>query len=270
MNLPVEVIEAIAEGRCILFVGSRFSSEAAEEQGLPYPDDAALAAELGWRRPRQMMGVMKTPGTGKGPAVPSVAEGCQLYEAAAGRPALLRLLGERIGGAGLLPTPAHRDALRRFPLIFTTNLDGLLESAAPTVVRRRGDPVPDARPPLGGTPLVYKLRGDLEHPAGLVLSRADWQRLAHHPDDARRMRSLLRSSVVFFVGYRLDDEEFDLLWSDLTACFGGELPRCHLAVSQGRIDDYLWQKWVWRGLLLFTADPSEVMAELRRRDSADV
>ena len=49
---------------------------------------------------------------------------------------------------------------------------------------------------------------------------------------------------------------------DLSDAYGGELPRCHLAVAQGPIDDYLWQKWVWRGLLMFTADPTETMAAL--------
>jgi hypothetical protein len=33
-------------------------------------------------------------------------------------------------------------------------------------------------------------------------------------------------------------------------------------VAQGRIDDYQWQRWVWRGLLLFTADPTECMSML--------
>ena len=40
------------------------------------------------------------------------------------------------------------------------------------------------------------------------------------------------------------------------------------AVAQGNISDYLWQKWVWRGLLLFTADPIDFMAELERRVDA--
>ena len=77
--------------------------------------------------------------------------------------------------------------------------------------------------------------------------------------------NLIRRNVLFFVGYRPDEEEFEQLWEDLTVCYGGELPRCHLAVSQGTIDDYQWQRWVWRGLLLFHADPIECMEELQRR-----
>ena len=44
--------------------------------------------------------------------------------------------------------------------------------------------------------------------------------------------------------------------------YGGELPRCHLSVAQGPIADFLWQKWVWRGLLMFTADPIECFEQL--------
>ena len=81
----------------------------------------------------------------------------------------------------------------------------------------------------------------------------------------KQLRSLIRNQVLLFVGYRPDEEEFERLWSELSDAYGGELPRCHLAAAQGPIDDYLWQKWVWRGLLLFTADPSECLTELEAR-----
>jgi hypothetical protein len=71
--------------------------------------------------------------------------------------------------------------------------------------------------------------------------------------------------VVLFVGLRPDEEEFDRLWEDLTDAYGGELPRCHMAVASGPMNDFLWQKWVWRGLLLFTADPVECLQEIEER-----
>jgi hypothetical protein len=79
---------------------------------------------------------------------------------------------------------------------------------------------------------------------------------------------VLRKQVCFFVGYRPDEEEFDLLFDSLSEAYGGELPRCHLAVAQGRISDYHWQKWVWRGLLLFMADPSEALEALEAQVQA--
>lgn len=260
MNLPVEVIEAVREQRAVLFVGSRFAAEAAEAVGRAYPDDAALAKQLGWKRPRQLMGTRK-----KGPVQPSPAAGAQSLEASQGRGALearVRLLRDLADAA---PTTAHDTAVRRFPLIFTTCQDDALTRAATAAdtghtLRQRHDPVPGLDP---DTPVIYHWTGSFALPPSLVLTPADRGRpLAREIEKATR--SLLRRKVVFFVGYKPDEEEFELLWDDLTRCYGGELPRCHLAVAQGRIDDYLWQKWVWRGLLMFTADPIECMQELER------
>jgi SIR2-like domain len=258
MNLPVEVVEAVQQGRSILFVGSRFASEAAELAGRDYPEGPKLAAALGWKKPRQMMGTRPKHVT------PSVEAGAALLEANEGRAAMRARLQGATDVTGVAPTSAHQTALRRFPVVFTTCWDDLLEQAGaamggtPQVVERT-EPVP---PPKADKRVIVRLRGGFTRPETLRVTAADFA-AAPLPDDSKKViRTLIRSQVVFFVGYRPDDEEFERLWAELTECFGGELPRCHLAVAQGAIDDFLWQKWVWRGLLMFTADPVECMAEL--------
>jgi hypothetical protein len=258
MNLPIEVVEAVSQGRCVLFVGSRFAAEAAELVGRDVPEGARLAAALGWKKPRQMMGTRPKHVT------PSVEAGAAAVQAEQGRPALLARLRAAVGADDVSPTSAHQAALRRFPIVFTTCWDGLLEQAAaqmggtPVVVGRQG-PIPAAR---ADQRVIVRLRGSFAEPASLCVTAADFA-ASPLPDDVQKtVRTLIRSQVVFFVGYRPDEEEFERLWAELTTCFGGELPRCHLAVAQGAIDDFLWQKWVWRGLLMFTADPVECMAEL--------
>ena len=265
MNLPVEVIEAARQGRCLLFAGSRFSGEAAELAGRPWPDGRALAKALGWAPPKRLPGFL--PGTTKNKKVivPSVVQGAALFEAAQGRAALEARLRLEVGADGLNPTPAHHLALARFPLIFTTNWDDMFERAAAERGRElrvvpRGEPIPA---PADGRAL-YRLRGGLQGEDPPLITRQDLEARAFSTPVSRQIRSLLREKVVLFVGYRPDEEEFELLWEDLTLCFGGELPRCHLAVAQGKVDDYLWQKWVWRGLLLFTADPIECLVDLER------
>ena len=79
MNLPVEVIEAVNEARCVLFVGSKFPMEAAEAAGAAYPEGKELALDLGWKRPRRMMGTRKKHIT------PSPEAGAEIYETAHGR-----------------------------------------------------------------------------------------------------------------------------------------------------------------------------------------
>ena len=261
MNLPVEVIEAVNKGKCVLFVGPTFCLEAAQELGRSYPDGKSMAKSLGWKKPRRMVGARKTI------VVPSPAQGAALTEKARGRAALISQVKGMLDVSDVPGLPSHRSALSRFPVIFTTNYDQMLERTAremggePTVCYR-GDAVPEADP---AKRVIYKLWGGFERPETMVLTQADHARVAIDTTLKRQIRTLIRRNVVFFVGYRPDEEHFERLWTDLTECYGGELPRCHMAVAQGKINDYLWQKWVWRGLLMFTADPSECMAELEKR-----
>ncbi|MCB9781127.1 MAG: SIR2 family protein [Alphaproteobacteria bacterium] len=259
MNLPVEVVEAISEQRCLLFVGGRFSTEAAEAQGRSLPAEKELAKELGWTRPRQRLGARARPPR----ATPSA--GAAAFLERHNRADLLARLRTLTGAADVAPAEWHRQALTHFPLVFTTTRDDLLERAAAELgqareVRHRGDEV-DA--PDADHPVLYRMDGVFSRPDAVILPGDPRPEL---PEEVKKsVRKLIRGHVVLFVGYRPDHEEFEQLWEDLTLCYGGELPRCHLAVAQGQIDDVLWQKWVWRGLLMFTADPSECMQEIARR-----
>jgi hypothetical protein len=258
MNLPVEVMEAVRNKKCILFLGSHFAAEAADKANAVFPEPVELAKDLGWKKPKTPMG-QKAKGV-----VPSVEEGCTIYEAANGRDALVGFLRERIGAQGTPPSRAHEIALEQFPLIFSTSIDTLLEDAAKAKgitldVIDRNMKIPEPDP---SRHVVVRVRGDLTRPDTLMLTQKDYQTRAFGPEQRKVIRSLVRGYVVFFVGYRPDEEEFERIFSELSDAYGGELPRCHLAVSQGNIDDYLWQKWVWRGLLMFLADPTEALGEL--------
>jgi hypothetical protein len=168
---------------------------------------------------------------------------------------MLAELSEMVGSEGVEPTRAHRNVAELFERIFTTSLDSLMVDAVDGTEHKilgPGDSIEDG-------PLLMRLRGGFgAHP---IVSADDWIPFADAAKVA--MRRLLRSHVVLFVGYRPDEEEFELLFDQLTDAYGAELPRCHLAVAQGRIEDYQWQRWVWRGLLLFTADPIECTDALK-------
>lgn len=258
MNVPSEVVEAVKNNKCIILLGSRFAGEAAEMAGKPYPEAKDLAKSLGWKKPKAVMGQKAKA------VIPSVEEGAAGYAAANGRAALVKLLQAEIGCDGVAPTEAHRGALRRFPILLTTCCDDLLERAAAEMgvtldVIDRGQKIPDPDP---ARRTLLKLKGSLSRPETLVLTADDYKARAFSPEVRKQLRSLIRSYVVLFVGFRPDEEEFEHLFVELSDAYGGELPRCHLAVAQGPIDDYLWQKWVWRGLLMFTADPTETLKAL--------
>lgn len=253
MNLPVEVIEAVKARRCVLFLGTRASLESAELEESAYPDARSLATHLGWKKPRPV------PGTKARPATASVEEGAQEFEQRKGRTALVEELRQQIGKVQK-PSSAFATAVRHFPLIYTTATDDLLEKSGTFTVGTRSEPFPTTVEP--GQPTLVCLWGSLSRPDTLLVTRRDFETHPLDVEQRKRLRSLIRNNVILFVGYRPDEEEFERLFAELSDAYGGELPRCHLAVAQGMIDDYLWQKWVWRGLLMFMADPTEAMAEL--------
>jgi len=240
VNIPVEVIEACASNRCVLFVGSRATSEAVVEEGGTYLEQKRLARKLGGR----------------------VSVRAALAELLQGAPRdeVIKRLRSHLAVPDTAPGDFHLRAVRRFSTIYTTCRDDLMERAALAegiefTVYYPGDALP--APGIEGLHIV-KLWGGFEKPESLVLTDGDQ---AKHPLAAQKsaVRLMLRKQVVFFVGYLLEEEDFDLVFEDLSEAYGGELPRVHLAVAQGKISDYHWQKWVWRGLLLFIADPSEAL-----------
>ena len=251
MNLPVEVIDAVRERRCVVFVGSRYAAEARQQAGLASHTGAEVAKSLGWRRPRPM------PGRHPRPTTPSIQMAAAAREKEVGRDAMMSELEALVGTATLSPTDAHRITANLFERIFTTSCDSLMNEAVATT----GHTVVGPKEPLIDGPMLVNLRGTFA--TAPIVTSDDWVPFDEAQNAA--MRRLIRSNVVLFVGYRPDEEEFELVFEQLTAAYRAELPRCHLAVAQGRIEDYQWQRWVWRGLLLFTADPSECMNALEAK-----
>lgn len=257
MNLPVEVIEAVRNGKCVVFLGNRATLEAAELADAVFPEQKDLAKELGWKKPI-------VPGNKQKGILPSVELGASLFAAANGRDALLALVRARVGGEAIPPTSAHTAIVKRFPLVFTTNFDDLLEragtaSGVPVDVIGRSSLIPASQ---AGRCTLVRMRGALSQPETAMVTREDYFRVPIPAETKKQLRTLVRQHVVWFVGFRPDEEEFERVFAELSDAYGGELPRCHLAVAQGTIDDYQWQKWVWRGLLMFTADPAECFVEL--------
>ncbi len=257
MNLPVEVIDAVREGRCLVFAGSRFGAECRERDGLPAVSGTALAKSMGWKKPRPK------PGRAPSPVTPSVREAAASFQAEHGREGLVAHLQDQVGVDELAPNDAHRFVVRHFDLVFTTVWDGLFEKAAAEAGRSfrvlsRDAVVPEVSEK---EPVLVRLRGGFASEP--IVTAADEQGPSWDDAGRRRLRQLIRKNVVLFIGYRPDEEEFEVLFQQLTEAYGSSLPRCHLAVSQGRIDDYQWQRWVWKGLLLFTADPQEATEALQ-------
>ena len=91
-----------------------------------------------------------------------------------------------------------------------------------------------------------------------------WRVLEHQdplPDKATLREWLLRGGALF-VGYAADELAFAERFEALSQAWGGRLPKAWVASRPGRIPDVIWQKWVWRGLWMFTASADEVLDAL--------
>jgi len=88
-----------------------------------------------------------------------------------------------------------------------------------------------------------------------------WRVLSHEEPLPERdvLRSWLLRGGALFLGYRADGDAFAERFEALSEIWGDRLPKAWVASIPGPITDFLWQKWVWRGLWLFTADVSEVL-----------
>ena len=193
---------------------------------------------------------------------PSLAAASSVHAASHGHPSLLAALRAARDATDLAPTRAQVLARTLVPVTLTTTWDDLLERAADTTpggVRPtwNGGGLPHLQP----SKLVH-LRGSFAASEGPVVTQGEHRARPPRFDDSGGQE--LRHRVLFFVGYRPEDEEFALLVDDIAAACGGHLPRCHVAVAGGPMDDYLFQKWVWKGLLLFMADPTEALEALHK------
>lgn len=245
MTLPVQIIEAVGANTCILVSGRRASIEAASIAGEKRPAESKMARLMAGKKSH-------------------FGDAIKGYESAKGINALRMFMLGQLNVSNIGPSAYHIDAVRRYPLIICTSQDDLFERAAKAegielLVLERGEPLPTPDPEKR---VLYKMWGSLEKPDTLGWTPEQRAALPAVPEFRKRLRKLLTKQTLFFVGYRADDAEFAWVFEELSEGFGGKLPRCHLAVAQGRISDFYWQKWVWRGLLLFTANPTEVTTGL--------
>ncbi len=268
MNLPVEVIDAARAGRCWIVVGSHATAEAFAAGGRSWTTEAQLARRL------ERAGNGELPGAEGGGAPlrnasprslhrarterPSLAAASSVHAANHGYASLLENLRAARDAHAFAPTRAHVLARTLAPVTLTTTWDDLLDRAA---VASWGG-VAGGIPPRPMLSKLLHLRGSFAAGEGPVVTLDD---LRAHParfDESGGQE--LRHRVLFFVGFRPEDEEFALLVEDLARACGGKVPRCHVAVAGGPMDDYLFQKWVWKGLLLFMADPTEALEALHK------
>jgi hypothetical protein len=117
------------------------------------------------------------------------------------------------------------------PLLLTTNYDTVIESVWKEVRREPlgvGREIPrSALQSGGGRHLLVKLHGDIEEPESCVLTRESYEQLLRTEEQRERWRVLLSARHMLFLGFGLDDLDFNYLMEQIRIEVGAGL---HFAV----------------------------------------
>jgi hypothetical protein len=195
--------------------------------------------------------------------------------------------------------PHHVLAALDLPVYLTTNYDGLMTQA----LKERGKSVQEsicvwnrsvsafmpprfsldpAYTPTSDNPLVYHLHGHYEFPESIVLTEDDYLdyliRIAHDEDLLPLVvRKAFMSASLLFVGYRIADWNFRVLFRSLVTYLEYALGRSHYSVQSlpredelsedgtKRAQDYLIRYFDRQNITVFWGYSQEFAAELGRR-----
>src|SRR5262249_27318352 len=195
MNIPDELVAAIARGNAVLFVGAGLSV------GAGLPGWGQLIAPLADR--------IGLPETMRGDPL-KVA---QYYQNQRGKQALISYIQEHLDTAGRPPTANHsRLARLGIRTWVTTNFDDLLEQTLREASERFTKIVRDNDLPYASADrlTLIKLHGDSAQPDTIVITQHDYSTyFRRFPRVKEKLSGLLVEKTFLFVGYSISDPDFN-------------------------------------------------------------
>ena len=231
--IPGEIVQAVKDKKCILFLGAMASAPTPPGCKYEYRNTPPNGSELS----RQLASVSGYPD----PDITNLQRVSLHYQFRpnGSRESLVAAIKERVAARGIVPSPAlHMLAALPFPIIITTNYDHLFDQAlrqAKTVSDNTlKDPivlvydpdlkkVPDFAPldPTEEKAVLVKLHGDIDRPQSIVITEEDYLVFIHKMSDKDHhplhdnLRSRINNWRVLFVGYSLKDYNLRLLFRTL-------------------------------------------------------
>ena len=206
MKIPKPLLEDIAFGKCLPFIGAGFSLNAELPDDKKMPDWSGLTKIL-----VSEIGAIKEK---NGPDVASV------YERRFGRVQLIEKTRYALHSDIAKPGKAHRALVQLpFDTIYTTNFDLLLEDACRlaskpyrSLVGELQLPFHSGRPTANSgllTANIVKMHGDLRHEEHIVINREDYDGfLEKYPVISTHLSAMLITRTALFIGYSLSDPDF--------------------------------------------------------------
>jgi len=220
--------EAVQRQRCILFLGagvhapppagSRFQYAAEQRPPIGAALSRQLAAECDFARrfPREDAG--------------NLQRVALAYEIDSSRNRLVDAIANAVD-SGREPSPMLRALARLdFPLVITTNYDGLFERALRdagkqprvSVYKPEPEPTTDFEDETAQSPVIYKLHGDTAQRESLVITDEDYIQFVLRMSDKEpydpvplSLKHFLKRWTTLFIGYSLLDYNLRLLFKTL-------------------------------------------------------
>ncbi|MEA2188466.1 MAG: hypothetical protein QOK16_3477 [Solirubrobacteraceae bacterium] len=229
MNRALDfVAEGIRAEKCILFLGAGVHAAPPEGSAYRYPPEQrppvgaalsrGLAAECDFAR--------RFPGEDPG----NLQRVALAYEIDSSRRQLVDAITTAVD-EGTAPSPML-SALAQldFPLVITTNYDGLFERALRDVGKQprvsiykpKAEPTTEFDDETAQSPVIYKLHGDVAHRESLVVTDEDYIQFVLRMSDTElndpipvSLKHFLKRWTTLFIGYSLLDYNLRLLFKTL-------------------------------------------------------
>lgn len=199
MKIPPPLLDDIAAGKCLPFIGAGFSLNARLSDDRTMPDWPALTEILS--------NAASVSGSLGGPKVASS------YERNFGRVQLIEAIRQALHIDVIEPGVSHRHfAQLPFDTIYTTNFDLLLEEAYALIRKPYRSLVGELQMPFHGGPLtasIVKMHGDLRHEEQIIVTQEDYDKyLDEYPVISTHLSAMLITKTALFIGYSLSDPDF--------------------------------------------------------------
>lgn len=226
--VPDNIVSAVKEGQCILFLGAMVSSPSPVGCPFQYNEGPPGGGELSKRLAKRCGYPLEDSW--------NLARVSLYFETHPNlsRELLVKALEEEVGSNKLVPSPAlYMLAALPFPIIVTTNYDHLFEMAlrdTESADQIRKDPIiriydsrglgsSDKVPlrPTAAKPILLKLHGDIARPESIVVTEEDYitfiQRMSDHTRHPipKAVQVHMTDWPIIFIGYSLKDYNLRLL-----------------------------------------------------------
>jgi hypothetical protein len=257
--VPPELLDRFQSRGCVLFVGAGVSTESGLPSGRQFKD--MLIDKTSY--PRREVPLRKV---------------AQAFEDSIDRPSLIELITGQFGkkvqspgqSYGLIAQLAKQGY---FTHIVTTNYDSMLEDVLTSCdcefhLSKRDTDVSSA----GSKIHLIKLHGSVNDIETIVISEEDYRDFFRKRPVLGNLLGLLLAEKTFvFLGYSLEDPDFDQIYHDITSTLG-DFQRLSYAVQRKPDDfsDEQWNKfhvgpWTRRKIRIITASVGDFLAELQSK-----